>query len=196
MINTGDNIARNVRVTVPLLVNDSVYQHNNFKGTSHDYTISGSMATFNLGDIVPGDADTILIHYDITVYPVKVLPAGEIMSKAYSAFEQFAGGGNCRELALNFINRCNELGITARLVNGYVRSSRGNMTPGYLDDNRHSWAEFYEPSLGWIPVDLTFEYFADFPYASHIIEGYDDRSIRVDYSGNTEINVIWRNKVE
>ncbi|NLA46733.1 MAG: hypothetical protein GX866_04235 [Firmicutes bacterium] len=87
VINAGSNVAKNVRVTVPLLVNDSAYcQYNDFKRTSHDYAISGSMATFNLGDIVPGDADTILIHYDITVYPVKVLPAREIMSKSYSAF--------------------------------------------------------------------------------------------------------------
>ena len=78
VINAGVMLRKRAR-NGSLLVNDSAYcQYNDFKRTSHDYAISGSMATFNLGDIVPGDADTILIHYDITVYPVKVLPARKL----------------------------------------------------------------------------------------------------------------------
>ncbi|NLY39523.1 MAG: transglutaminase family protein, partial [Firmicutes bacterium] len=191
----GDCVARNVRATVPLLENDSLYyQQNVLKGASHDYTTSGNMATFNLGDIAPGEVETILVTYGVTIRPVKVLSAGEVVNTAKRVFDQLAGSGNCRDLALKFVNRCNELGVLARLVNGYIRSKRGNMTPGYLDGCRHSWAEFYEPSLGWVPVDLTFKYFAHFPYASHVIEGYDDRSIRVDYLGGA-VDVTWRNSV-
>jgi transglutaminase-like putative cysteine protease len=68
------------------------------------------------------------------------------------------------------------------------------MTSGSLQGSRHSWAEFYVDGLGWVPVDLTFQYFGAFPHTSHVVESYGDQSIKVNYSGGS-LGASWSNSI-
>lgn len=86
------------------------------------------------------------------------------------------------------------MGLTARVVYGFSRPQKGEITAGPLQRCRHSWAEFYVEELGWVPVDLTFKYFACLPVTSHIVETYTDQPIKVNFSGGN-LSVSWLNSV-
>lgn len=58
-----------------------------------------------------------------------------------------SGKGDCTEFATAFVALCRAISIPARVVTGYTSIWAG--TPKY------EWAEFYDESLGWIPVDPT-----------------------------------------
>lgn len=191
--NNGSEQSRSVIVSVPLLENSSPYQSTTFK--SANYTVvstSGRISTFDLGELAPGETKTIIADFDISVIPISINSTNETIEKARIAYEQYAVSGNCRTLALGFINRCREMGITAREVIGFARTQRGPMTSGSLQGARHSWAEVYVDGLGWVPVDLTFQYFGAFPHSSHIVESYSDQSIKVNYAGGN-LSASWSN---
>lgn len=193
--NCGSETARNVNVLVPLLENSSPYQKTNLRSVNFEIIgSSGRISTFNLGDIAPGEAKTIVADFDISVRSLSINSSNETLDRARRIYEQYAGSGNCRDLALVFINKCREQGITAREVIGFARSQRGPMTSGSLQGCRHSWAEINVEGLGWVPVDLTFQYFGAFPHTSHIVESYGDQSIKITYTGGS-LSASWSNAV-
>lgn len=197
--NNGSEVAANVWVDLPLLENGSPYQTTTLTATNYEIAYAtGRVAGFGIGDLQPGEIKTVIADYTVTVRPVLISSTNETVEKAMQAYSRYAGSGsgngNCRTLASGFVERCRELGVTARLVNGFARAQKGNMTPGSLEGSRHSWAEFYVEGLGWVPVDLTFQYFGTFPHASHVIETYADESVRVYHRGGS-LNVVWRNSI-
>lgn len=196
LTNTGSGKAEHIWVDLPLLENKSPYQKNNSQKTNYAIDSSkGRMASFYLDSLEPGEAKTITVDYQVTLHPVSLSSTNNsTVEKARKAYQEYAGSGNCRTLASGFVKRCGELGVTARLVNGYTRPQRALLAPGSLQGCRHSWAEFYIDDLGWVPVDLTFGYFADFPYASHIVECYDDLSVHINYLGG-KVEAVWNNMI-
>jgi|GEM_PF-536341 len=193
--NNGSDTAKNVNVSVPLPDNKSPYQETTLKSVNHNIiNTSGRVSTFNLGEIEPGETKTIIADYNISVRPVSINSSNETVERARTAYEQYAGSGNCRTLARGFISKAREIGINAREVIGYAHPSRGAMTSGSMDAFRHSWAEFYVDDLGWVPVDLTFEYFGELPHTSHIIESYSDQSLKVNFSGGS-LSASWNNLI-
>lgn len=193
--NNGSESAVNVWVDLPMLENNSPYQVTNLTSTNYDlaYT-TGRIGSFGIGDLEPGETKIIITDYTIAIRPVSIKSTNETVEKARQAYQQHAGSGNCLTLATRFVNRCRELGVTARLVYGFARPQRSNITPGSLAGNRHSWAEFYVDGLGWVPVDLTFQYFGNFPYASHVIETYADKTVKVYHLGGS-VSVSWHNSI-
>ncbi len=193
--NNGSETSRNVRVSVPLLENSSPYQTTELKSANYSIvSTSGRVSTFDLGDIAPGESKTIVADFSVTMRPVSINSTNDTVEKARSAFEQHRGSGNCRTLALAFINQCRSMGITAREVVGFARPVRAEMTSGSLQGCRHSWAEFYVDGLGWVPVDLTFQYFGELPHASHVVESYSDQSIKINFSGGS-LSAGWSNNI-
>jgi hypothetical protein len=194
--NNSTIASRNVTVVVPLPENDSPYQTTSLKKVNYDIvSSSGRMSTFHIGDLAPGEVKTIVADFEINVSPIPVDLSNEIVAKAREAFDQFAGSGNCRELAHGFIKASGDMGIMAREVVGFARSDIGQpMSSGSLKGTRHSWAEFHVDGYGWVPVDLTFQYFGSFPQASHIIEGYSVDPIKINSSGGS-LSAIWSNSI-
>ena len=191
--NNGADISRNVQVSVPLLENRSPYQVTTLKSVNYDViSTSGRAKTFNLGDINPGETKTIVADFNITLHAISINSTNETVENARKAYDQYAGNGNCRTLARGFISMAQKNGITAREVIGYARPRHGPLTSGSLEGTRHSWAEFYVEDLGWVPVDLTFQYFGELPHTSHVIESYSDQSIKVNFSGGS-LSASWSN---
>jgi hypothetical protein len=193
--NNGSETAKNVNVSVPLLENSSPYQTTSLRSVNFEIvSSSGRVSTFNLGDIAPGETKTIVADFDLNVRSLSLNSSNETLDRARKIYEQYKGSGNCRDLALAFISKCREQGITAREVIGFARTQRGAMTSGSLQGCRHSWAEINVEGLGWVPVDLTFQYFGAFPHTSHIVESYNDQSIKVTYTGGN-LSASWSNAV-
>ncbi len=193
--NNGSSPSKNVTVSVPLLENNSSYQTTTLLSVNYDViSNSGRVSTFNLGDLAPGESKTIIADFKVSLRTVSLNSSNDTIDKARKAYDLFAGEGNCRELARAFISKCHEMGINAREVVGYARPRRGAMTAGSLEGCRHSWAEFYDDSLGWVPVDLTFQYFGGFPQTSHVVESYGDQSIKVNFTGGN-LSASWSNSV-
>ncbi len=195
LTNTGSEVSNNIRVLLPMLENHSPYQKTVLKSTSQPVTATeGRVGTFVIESLQPGETQTIVTNYTITVRPVSISSTNETVEKARVAFNKYAGSGNCHTLAVGFVNETRAMGLKARVVTGFKRKDRGDMTSGSLQGCRHSWAEFYVDGLGWVPVDLTFKYFANFPQASHIVETYADLSIKIRYKGG-DISAVWKNSV-
>ncbi len=195
LTNNGSSISENVRVSVPLLENRSPYQTTTLRSVNYNVvSTSGRVSTFDLGNLAPGETKTIVADFDVALRTVSLNSSNETIAKARQAFDQYKGSGNCRTLALGFISKCRELGIEAREVIGYARPEHGPMTAGSLAGTRHSWAEFYVDGLGWVPVDLTFKYFGEFPHHSHVVESYSDESIRVNFNGGS-LSATWSNAI-
>jgi hypothetical protein len=195
VVNNGSDYSRNVVVSVPFLENSSPYQTTTLKSTNYSIiSSSGRTNTFDLGDLAPGESKTIVADFNISVRSLSINSTNETVEKARSIYQQYAGSGNCRDLARAFIKKANDQGIKAREVVGFARPQRGAMTSGSLQGSRHSWAEFYVEGLGWVPVDLTFQYFGAFPHTSHIVESYSDQSIKVNYSGGS-LGATWSNTI-
>jgi len=193
--NNGSSPSNNVTVAVPLLENNSPYQTTALRSVNYNIiSTSGRVSTFSLGDLAPGETKTIRADFDIRVRTVAISSTNETVNKARQAYEMYAGSGNCRTLALAFINKSREMGINAREVIGFARPQRGAMTSGSLAGARHSWAEFEVPGVGWVPVDLTFQYFGELPHTSHVVESYSDQSIKVNFSGGS-LSATWSNLI-
>lgn len=193
--NQGRDTANNVTVTIPFLENKSVYQKTSLRSVNYDIVKnSGRMHTFKLGDIRAGETKTVVAEFDILVHQISLNGTNETVDKARQAFDKYARSGNCRELARGFVNKCKKLGVKAREVIGFARPERGPMTSGSLAGTRHSWAEFYVEDLGWVPVDLTYGYFGEFPKTSHLVESYRDQSIKISYSGGN-LTGAWKNSI-
>ncbi len=193
--NNGSEASQNVMVSVPLLENSSPYQTTSLISVNYDVvSTAGRVSTFNLGSIAPGETKTIIADFNINVRTVALNNSNETVEKARIAYDKHKGSGNCRVLAQAFINEARAMGINAREVVGFARPQRGVMTSGSLQGSRHSWAEFYVDGLGWVPVDLTFQYFGTFPQTSHIVECYGDQSIKVNFSGGS-LGASWSNSV-
>jgi hypothetical protein len=78
---------------------------------------------------------------------------------ALSALIESENNG-CMEFTDLFISIARAMGIPARQLSGYaISSDTGPEKPLSLNlkggDLLHSWAEFYDPAYGWIPVDPT-----------------------------------------
>ncbi len=91
----------------------------------------------------------------------------------------------CMEFTDSFIAIARAMGIPAREINGYAFSKDPEKNPISIDINGgdilHSWAEFYDPKLGWVPVDPTWgstsgiDYFSnlDLNHLTFVVKGID-----------------------
>lgn len=91
----------------------------------------------------------------------------------------------CMEFTDLFIALARAMGIPSRELNGYAFSSAEDIVPVSIDlksgDTLHSWAEFYDPNFGWVPVDPTWgttsgiDYFTklDTNHLAFVIKGID-----------------------
>ena len=91
----------------------------------------------------------------------------------------------CMEFTDLFITLTRAMGIPARELNGFAFSEAENVVPVSIDlnggDMLHSWAEFYDPNFGWIPVDPTWgttsgiDYFTklDTNHLAFVVKGAD-----------------------
>jgi len=63
--------------------------------------------------------------------------------------------GVCTEFSGAFVAICRANGIPARIVSGYWprKDLREGIEELMMSDDRHSWAEFYVPDYGWVPVE-------------------------------------------
>ncbi|MBI4091382.1 transglutaminase domain-containing protein [candidate division WWE3 bacterium] len=65
----------------------------------------------------------------------------------------------CMEFVDLFVSLTRAMGIPAREINGFAYAKNFPLTPVSINlkggDILHSWAEFYDPNLGWIQVDPT-----------------------------------------
>ncbi len=69
-------------------------------------------------------------------------------------------GTGCTEFTDLYITLLRAMGIPARELDGYaIATEDSSKTPLSLDlrggDLLHTWVEFYDPKLGWVPVDPT-----------------------------------------
>ena len=69
------------------------------------------------------------------------------------------GSWTCMEFADSFIALARAMGIPAREVNGYSFNNNENNKPISINlkgnDLLHAWAQFYDPSYGWVQIDPT-----------------------------------------
>ena len=91
----------------------------------------------------------------------------------------------CMEFTDSFIAIARSMGIPAREVNGYAFSKDPDKNPININlesgDVLHSWAEFYDPNLGWVQIDPTWgttsgiDYFSklDLNHVSFVTKGID-----------------------
>ena len=195
LTNSGKVKAENIWVDLPMLENSSPYQETRLKSTNFEPAyMTGRVGSFGVGDLAPGEAVVIKCDYEITMRPLELKSTNETVEKARQIFELSSGSGNCGELARGFVRRCRDKGIKARLVKGYAGTGVGKIAPGNLKGRRHSWAEFYIDGLGWVPVDLTFGYFAALPHASHVVETYADKAVKVYHLGG-KVDLKWVNQI-
>lgn len=193
--NNSGEVSNNIQVDVPLPENSSPYQTTSLTSTNYPIvTSSGRVSTFHIGELSPGETKTIVVDYSMTLRPVSINSTNNTVEIARQAYNKYAGSGNCHTLAVAFVNHCTGQGLKARVVTGFARPQRTNITTGSLAGFRHSWAEFYVDDLGWVPVDLTFKYFGHLPHASHVVETYNDQSIRVRFQGGS-IGAVWKNSI-
>jgi len=204
----------------PLTVNLSYLQKTNWSG-DHGidplYLLPGDKIesehpeiVFKARDVTAGSDNNLDKARDIFNFVIKYMkydinsPARN--SGALSALQ--SRSGVCEDYAALFVAFCRSEGIPARLVNGYAdpqgRGEIWNVDSGKifpLRGYRHSWAEFYLPGIGWIPVDPTMNiydqnltYFASLPQASHLAQNYQDQNMRVRYQGG-QLAVIWGEEI-
>ena len=81
--------------------------------------------------------------------------------------------GNCTDFHSLFISMARSQGIPARFEIGFPlpRDKHEGEIPGY-----HCWAEFYTPSKGWVPVDIS-EAWKDKSRAEYFFGAHDDNRI-------------------
>ncbi len=183
--NVGTETATGITVKIPLLQNDSIYSQATLR--------SGKGETY-IEDIPAGATVSVIVEYDIMLTkPTATDKLSRDYRIAYSYYHRHKGSGNCRDLTRAYIADLHNVGMEAREVIGWARPKRGDMTAGDLRGSRHSWAEV-KINGRWLPVDLTFGYFGEFPHKSHIVDGYEDRSVKVNYKGGRLI-ASWINEV-
>lgn len=93
----------------------------------------------------------------------------------------------CMEFTDSFIALARSLGIPAREIDGYAFPNADINTPLSVNlkggDLLHAWPEFYDPNLGWVQVDPTWEntsgidYFTklDTNHFAFVIKGLDSQ---------------------
>jgi len=117
----------------------------------------------------------------------------------------------CMEFTDLFITLTRAMGIPARELNGFAFSEAENVVPVSIDlnggDMLHSWAEFYDPNFGWVPVDPTWgttsgiDYFTklDTNHLAFVVKGVnseypfpagayrvntDEKQVNIDFAQN------------
>ena len=63
--------------------------------------------------------------------------------------------GYCVHFATATAMLLRTLGIPARYVTGYAVSGAANEYHTVTEDNAHAWVEYYDATLGWLPLDPT-----------------------------------------
>ncbi len=174
--NNSNQIAENIKIEIPIMESNSIYQTT--------ILINNDLPSSLV--LEPYETYIGYIDYEIIVRTLSINDYNNpIVKQVEEYYNKHKGNGNCRILAQAFIAECLQNGIQAREVIGYTRPQRNHMTSGCLKGTRHSWAEFYIPDLGWMPVDLTFQYFIQFPYTSHVVESYADKNLKITYNGGS-----------
>lgn len=101
------------------------------------------------------------------------------------------GIGSCGTYASLFVAMARSVGIPARLVYGWADS--GGLVGPLGPENRHVWAEYYNPARGWVPVDPTFaERQRDLLYfdpSAHIAQGYEETSHQASFGGRGVVSI-------
>ncbi len=90
---------------------------------------------------------------------LNAVPAGEDIVQ-YFLFG--SGEGFCQHYASAGTLLLRSLGIPARYVTGYIVSAEefklsddGTYIAEVKDSRAHAWVEYYQPGVGWVPIDMT-----------------------------------------
>lgn len=116
---------------------------------------------YNADDSVSKNAERA---YRFTVsklkYDFNILKQDSVTRKGGAMSLMATEGIGCMEYTDLFISIARAMGIPARELDGYaITEENSNTTPLSINlrggDLLHSWAEFYDPAFGWVPVDPT-----------------------------------------
>jgi transglutaminase-like putative cysteine protease len=90
-----------------------------------------------------------------------------IRNGALAALTQ-EGRWACMEFTDLFITLTRAMGIPARELDGYAFATAETISPIPIDfkvsDTLHAWAEFYDPTFGWVQVDPTWGHTSKIDY--------------------------------
>ena len=126
---------------------------------------------------------TETLEYDYDIVNAKYIDRQGAL-KALTTQKSWA----CMEFTDLFIALTRAMGIPARELNGYALAVGEVLTPVSVDlndgDLLHSWAEFYDPNFGWVPVDPTWgttsgvDYFTklDTNHLAFVVKGLDSET--------------------
>jgi len=149
-------------------------------------------------------------------YDFEVLSQGSVERKgAIAAIENPKVA--CMEFTDLFIAVTRAMGIPARALDGFAYSKDSSLSPLFINlngtDLLHSWAEYYDPNFGWVPVDPTWgktskmDYFTKvdtnhlvfaikgldseypFPAGTYKVSG-DEKQVEVDFAQDTNENIF------
>ncbi len=183
--NTGNTPVNNIVIKIPEYKSESSYSSIQLLTNSKH----------EIAYLLPGETKVVENIYEVKLthidYQYNLMPEYVIAKSIFNGMDK---SGNCRDVTLAYIELLKPVGIETREVVGFVRPKRGDMTAGDLKGNRHSWAEI-KINDEWLPVDIKFNYFGELPYKSHIVEGYTDKSVVIEYN-NGQIDVRWDNLLE
>ena len=103
--------------------------------------------------------------------------------------------GNCNDIHALFISPCRSVGIPARLILGQALEAPLPGQEACELCGYHCWAEYFAPSLGWIPIDG--------PYAelNGVAHQTQERHVRFTESLNAapialDLGKLWRASCE
>lgn len=78
----------------------------------------------------------------------------------------------CMEFVDLFITISRNMGIPAREINGFAYSKNAESEPLSINlrggDVLHSWAEYFDPNFGWVPIDPTWGSTSNLDYFSKL----------------------------
>lgn len=89
--------------------------------------------------------------YDYVMDAMRYDKSGEGWGRGDSAFACDAGRGNCTDYHSLFLSLARSVGIPSRFCIGFPLPADGQGELG----GYHCWAEYFDPDLGWVPVDIS-----------------------------------------
>jgi hypothetical protein len=140
--------------TTPRLLKASARESSAFLGPDRLVPVSGRLAEI-AAQQVQGKTTTLdraRALYDYVFNTMRYDKSGTGWGRGDAEWACDSKRGNCTDFHSVFIAMARSQGIPARFDIGFplpLDKSAGEI-PGY-----HCWAEFYDPQLGWVPVDIS-----------------------------------------
>jgi len=117
-----------------------------------DLAVEVTRSESNAYDKTKAVEEYLQSNYGYTLELPATMPADPI---AYFLFD--LRRGHCEFFASSMAVMLRSLGISARLVNGFLQGSFNDVTGHYTvrASDAHTWVEVFFPSYGWVPFDPT-----------------------------------------